>query len=77
MYDGYVDFILDLYGRPCQCMGLRDRRLWRDTPHRPEYPPARPDINCLTPKISTRLKVRTHARNGHAYRLYRGGPARL
>jgi hypothetical protein len=28
MDDGYVDFILDLYARPCQCMGLREEPLW-------------------------------------------------
>jgi hypothetical protein len=38
MYDGYVDFILDLSARPCQSMGLRDGRLWRDTLHRPRIP---------------------------------------
>jgi hypothetical protein len=28
MYDGYVDFILDLCARPCPRMGLPEERLW-------------------------------------------------
>jgi hypothetical protein len=38
MYDGYVDFILDPYARPCRYMDLRDGRLRKDTPHRPRIP---------------------------------------
>lgn len=36
-----------------------------------DCPRARQDTNCLTPKISTRLKARIHQRNGHSYRLCR------
>ncbi len=40
-----------------------------------DCPRARPDTNCLTPKISTRLKARIHQRNGRSYRLCRGRPS--
>lgn len=46
MYDGYADFVLDLYGRPCRYMGLRDGRLLKGTLHRPPIP-ARPSRHQL------------------------------